>query len=116
MAVNVSTVKKPLPPSWCFMAKSSRSKRKPRDDEPDLFGSSRKRLRRSLILPHALEEEAEKAVYRTSEHHHAWEIVKHWADLERDGHLNTKETSLDASFLQEVFGKALGYTTSTESP
>lgn len=98
------------------MAKSSRSKRKPRDDEPDLFGSSRKRLRRSLILPHALEEEAEKAVYRTSEHHHAWEIVKHWADLERDGHLNTKETSLDASFLQEVFGKALGYTTSTESP
>ena len=98
------------------MAKSSRPKRRPRQETPELFGSSRKRLRRSLILPSALEAEAEKAIYRGPDQDRAHEILVRWADMERDGHLNKKETALDASFLHEVFGEALGYTTATQSP
>ena len=98
------------------MAKSPRSSRKPRTVEADLFGSSRKRLRRSLILPRTLEEEAEKALYRGKEQDHAHEIILRWADMELGGHLNKKETALDASFLHEVFGEALGYPTATQSP
>jgi len=99
------------------MAKKNRSKRNPREVEPDLFTTSRKRLRRSLILPHALEEEAEKAILRSGRFANAYSIIKRWADLELKGHLsNKKETALDASFLLEVFGEALGYTGSTQSP
>ncbi len=98
------------------MARTSRSKRPARPDEPDLFGSSRKRFRRSLILARPLEEEADKALYRGKEQDRAHVILVRWADLELDGHLNKKETALDASFLHEVFGDALGYPTATQNP
>ena len=100
-----------------FMAKKNRSKPGAQEFEPDLFTTARKRLRRSLILPHALEEEARKATLRTAGFTHAHAIIKRWADLELKGHLtDKKETALDASFFLEVFGDALGYAASTQSP
>lgn len=98
------------------MAKSSRSGRKSPNEIPDLFDSSRKRIRRSLILPHALEIEAKSIRLQGAEQDRAHEILLKWAKLERDGHLEKKETALDASFLHEIFGEALGYRTSTQSP
>ena len=36
--------------------------------------------------------------------------------MQEQGHLQKKETALDANFLHEVFGEALGYKTATQSP
>lgn len=44
----------------------------------------------------------------------AHKIIVKWADLEDQGVLSRKETSLDAEFLLEVFGDALGYKSPTE--
>ena len=72
-------------------------------------------LRRSLFLPVFLSEEARKR-----EHLHgdrlaeAQVILGKWADLEVTGVLARKETSLDADFLREIFGDALGYAPLTE--
>jgi hypothetical protein len=74
------------------------------------------RRRRGLILPRYLQEEASKAIYRGEKQDRAYEVIKKWADLEAKGHLNKKETALDADFLLEVFRDALGYSRSTESP
>lgn len=74
------------------------------------------RRRRALILPRYLEEEAEKAIYRGPAQDRAHKILIKWADLEWQGRLNQKETELDADFLQQVFGDALGYKSATESP
>ncbi len=43
-------------------------------------------------------------------------ILCRWADLEALGHLGRKETSVNADFLNEIFGEALGYRTATQSP
>jgi hypothetical protein len=94
--------------------KKRQSRRKP--PEPDLFAKVGGRRRRALILPRLLAAEADKMIYRGERQDRAHAILKHWADLELDGHLDKKETALDAGFLLEVFGKALGYRTPTESP
>ena len=39
-----------------------------------------------------------------------------WVDMQQQGHLRKEETALDADFLHEVFGDALGYKSATESP
>lgn len=67
------------------------------------------RRRRALILPRLLREEAKKEPHHGADHDRAWGIVKRWADLEADGHLERKETSLDAEFLRDIFSEALGY-------
>ena len=97
------------------------TKKRPRENEPNLFtangpvnGSSRRR--RALFLPRLLGEEARKETYRGAYEDQAYGIVKRWADLESDGYLDKKETARDAEFLHELFGKALGYRSSTESP
>ncbi len=84
--------------------------------ERDLFTPLEKRRRSRLILARFLKEEADKLLYRGPERDNAHKILIRWADLEQQGHLAKKETSLDANFLQEVFGNALGYRSSTESP
>ncbi len=43
-------------------------------------------------------------------------MLKNWANAYQQGHLNQKETSLDAEFLQKIFGEALGYKSITDSP
>jgi len=83
---------------------------------PNLFTGLESRRRSGLIIRRLLTEEAEKLFYRDKQQEDAHEILKRWADLEIKGHLAKKETSLDADFLREVFGEALGYKSATESP
>jgi len=91
-------------------------KRAAKKSGPDLFAKVGGRRRRALILPRLLAAEADKMIYRGKEQDAAHEIIKHWVNLELEGHLEKKETALDAGFLLEIFGRALGYRTPTESP
>ena len=86
------------------------------DNGPNLFTSLQSRRRSGLILRRFLAEEAEKAIYRDEHREEARHVLRRWADLEVQGHLAKKETALDADFLREVFGEALGYQAATESP
>jgi hypothetical protein len=86
------------------------------DDAPDLFGQRPARRRTGLFLGRYLADEAEKMFYRGPRQDNAHAVMQRWADLERDGALRQKETALDADFLREVFGEALGYASSTQSP
>jgi hypothetical protein len=81
-----------------------------------LFSKLEDRRRRVLFLPRFLAEEAKSNLLRGKKQDRAREILRKWADLESKGHLDKKETALDASFLQEVFGEALGYQSITQSP
>ena len=81
-----------------------------------LFVRSPRRPRAGLILGRFVADEADKAIYKGPERERAFEIVKHWANLERNGVLRKKETALDAGFLVEFFGQALGYRGATETP
>ncbi len=83
---------------------------------PALFKHTRSRRRSGLFLRRFLTEEAEKYFYRGKKRDEAFEILKHWANLESQGHLAKKETALDAGFLEKVFGDALGYRSHPESP
>jgi hypothetical protein len=81
-----------------------------------LFAKPEDRRRRALFLARFLAEEARSNLLSGKKQDHAHEILRKWADLESKGHLDKKETALDASFLQEVFGEALGYQSVTQSP
>jgi hypothetical protein len=74
------------------------------------------RLRRHLVLPRALRREAQGITNHVSDEERGFTIIRRWADLEREGHLRRRETSLDADFLNEIFCNALGYKTATQSP
>ncbi len=93
-----------------------KSKAKAQAPGPNLFAALSKRRYRILILPRVLRDEAEKIFYRDEKQKKAHAILLKWAALEEQGHLARKETALDASFLHEVFGEALGYKTATNSP
>ncbi|MEX2186243.1 MAG: DNA methyltransferase [Pirellulales bacterium] len=70
-----------------------------------------------MFLPRFLADEGEKVFLRGERQNHAFEVIKRWAQLDKDGHLkDRKETSLDADFLREIFGDALGYRNATDSP
>jgi len=69
-----------------------------------------------LILPRYLQEEAIKPINQGPEVAKAHAVLIRWADLESDGHLAKKETSLDDSFRQEVLANALRYFTPTTNP
>jgi hypothetical protein len=97
------------------MAKK-RPQSKPQPGGADLFLAATSRRRRALILPRYLEEEADKLVYGGPQQQHAFEIVKKWAHQEQKGQLWKKETAMDADFLHEIFGDALGYKRYAESP
>ncbi len=98
------------------MKKSSKSSRRSNSDQPNLFETSRSRFRRSLILPVPLAEEAENVRLRGEKQDRASAVIEEWIPLQDKRHLREKETALDASFLFEIFGKALGYTTTTQTP
>ena len=83
---------------------------------PVLFAKREVRRRSGLVLNRFLGDEAEKMYYRGPEQDAAHAILLRWADLEKEGHLARKETSLDADFLREVFGEALHYRSATQSP
>ena len=82
----------------------------------DLLTRPRPRRVRRLILPRLLAEESPKLYYLEDRLEQAHKIFVRWADMARDGDLDKKETALDAEFLHEIFGDALGYPTSTERP
>ncbi len=92
------------------------------DKQNMLFPEVKKRLspalrrRVPLILPRILKDEAARLKPTVDEQHVGYRMILKWADLESAGHLDRKETSLDADFLIEVFGQALGYKTATQSP
>jgi hypothetical protein len=81
-----------------------------------LFPSGHKRRHLRLFLPKYLTEEADRLVIDAAELERVAAILKNWAQSAIDGHLQQKETSLDAEFLQKIFGEALGYKSVTESP
>jgi len=93
------------------------AKKKSARNQIHLFKGAIRPRRRALILPRYLSHEASKTKYRGEHQDRALEIIKRWINLEKEGHLNKKkETQLDANFLHEVFGDALGYAPSTKSP
>jgi len=69
-----------------------------------------------LFLPKYLAEEADHLSIDPAELERATALLSRWADAAADGHLKQKETSLDAEFLQKIFGEALNYKSVTESP
>ncbi len=93
-----------------------KSRQRAKINGPDIFSKLNPRRVRPLILPRYLAEEADSFKYRGAKQDHALQIIQKWADLELQGHLARKETSLDADFLLEVFGEALGYKPATQSP
>ncbi len=74
-----------------------------------LFFELEERKRRKLFLPRLLPGWSQGVELETPERDQAHKIILKWADLESAGKLRKKETSVDAAFLQEVFGEALGY-------
>ena len=99
------------------MAKNKRA-----DEHPTLFPENSRlthaalRRRRHIILPRYLRDEAQRFRYKDGDLAKAYATVVRWADLETGGHLERKETALDADFLNEVFGEALSYRTATQTP
>ena len=79
---------------------------------PVLFASAvNPRKQRALIVPNILSKESDSFLLRGPDQDNAFEKVKHWADMERSGFVGkTKETSIDAEFLLDIFGDAIGYT------
>jgi len=73
-------------------------------------GSATARLRRALFIPAFLSDESKKRAHLYSDELvRAQAILRRWRELAASGALARKETSLDAEFLREVFGDALGY-------
>lgn len=71
--------------------------------------------KRTLFLPAFLKDEAGRfASMQKQDYEHALAVLEKWGALEADGALHRKETAMDADFLSEVFGDALGYRRFTE--
>ncbi len=87
-----------------------------KQDSGQLFRKTAPTSHRPLILPLYLNEEAAKPINQGPGVEAAQKILVRWADLESNGHLAKKETSLDEAFRQEVIGQALRYSSSTTSP
>jgi hypothetical protein len=73
------------------------------------------RRRRALFLPRLIAQEVGRLPEGDAAEQRAHQIVLRWAELDTRSALRAKETSLDANFLNEVFGDALGYRTRTQS-
>ena len=98
------------------MKKKTSSSARSQASDSHLFAKPENRRRRSLFLARFLSEEARANLLRGKKQDHAQEILRNFAGMESKGHLDKKETALDASFLHEVFGEALGYQSVTQSP
>lgn len=96
------------------MAKRAKAPARP---PRDLFKEYERERHPRLFIRRMLEAEANRGPWVEGlDEAKAWEKLKHWADLAEQGHLGQKETSLDAEFLEKVFGDALGYRSVSESP
>ena len=83
---------------------------------PMLFIDTGRRRHPNLFIPKLLAEQARMPAIDGLDLQNAEAQLKHWAQLAEDGHLNQKETSLDAEFLEKIFGDGLGYKSVSESP
>jgi hypothetical protein len=98
------------------MAKQSKLKQSTEASAGPLFPNLVKRKHPRLFLQKYLKEDADKFPVDDAELERVGTILKQWAMLAKDGHLDRKETELDAEFLQKIFGDALGYRSVSESP
>ncbi len=81
--------------------------------DPARYGDNRQK--RPLFVQAYLKERAQDQRLQDAKCERAHEIIVKWADLESKGVLQTQtESSLEAEFLTEVFGDALGYTLFSE--
>jgi hypothetical protein len=72
------------------------------------------RRHQNLFIPKLLEKSA-STITPTDEFENAYKKICKWAELEACGKLGEKkETSLEAEFITEIFGQALGYKLFTE--
>lgn len=83
---------------------------------PDLFARPHSRRRTGLVLYRFLADEAEKIPYRGPQQDKAFDVLKRWAELDVQGQLIQKETTLESAFWTEVFTEALGYLPATQCP
>lgn len=75
-----------------------------------------KRPERRLFVPKLIQQEAMLTRYEGEAKEDAYHIICKWAEMEAAGKLQKKnETALEAEFLTEVFGQALGYTLFSEN-
>src|ERR1700722_13407595 len=81
------------------MAKRSDTRTAP----PMLFVGTTARRHSHLFVPKLLKEAANRPAIDGTDFDKAKAALKQWADLADAEHLNQKETSLDAEFLEKVF-------------
>ena len=93
-----------------------KEKRGARPSAAELFAIANKKKHPRLFLAKYLTEEADRLMVGEAEMERVAVVLKKWADAAIAGHLDKKETSLDGDFLAIIFGEALGYKTSTDSP
>ena len=93
------------------------SKLRPKSEPASsLFPSAYRKKHSRLFLQKYLTEDANKLPIDTAELERVAGVLKQWADAALGGHLQQKETTLDAEFLHKIFGEALGYKSVSESP
>jgi hypothetical protein len=81
--------------------------------DPARYGDNRQK--RPLFIQAYLKEKSQDHRLQDDRCERAHEIIVKWADLESKGALQTQtESNLEAEFLTEVFGDALGYTLFSE--
>jgi len=97
--------------------------RRKNDNGPSLWEEQERHLerrirrQRALFIPRFLREAASGMPLKGEAQDKAHAIAIRWADLETAGHLpQYKETSIDAQFLDQLFGEGLGYQVKTTSP
>jgi hypothetical protein len=81
-----------------------------------LFSVHGRKRHPHLFLRKYLADAANQLPMLPAERERVTSALKQWADAALDGHLQQKETSLDAEFLQKIFGEALNYKSVSESP
>jgi len=83
------------------------------DAKSNRYGERRKQ---NLFLPEFLKRDAELPSISYKNKDQAFSVIRKWSDLEEDGKLfSRKESNIEAEFITEVFGKALGYTLFSEN-
>ncbi|MCC6465086.1 MAG: N-6 DNA methylase [Planctomycetes bacterium] len=78
----------------------------------------RLRRQRALFIPRLLTKSTEaEARLANPDREKAFQVVQHWAGHERSGWLyQQNETSIDTQFLDDLFGKGLGYQVKSANP
>ncbi len=68
------------------------------------------RRMQSLFLPEILDKKIENVEYFGKNYNEAYSIFEKWAEMEDEGELaSRKESNIEAEFITDIFGKALGY-------